>query len=344
MNDCVPSPWTLKVPLATAKPLTAIDPKADLRTVQLGRWGSVCPRGLIEPVAIPPARRLDGLGSGQAAVAIYQASRAEIADGLPGARTVQWSVWALVGTTWFSTAVFGLYILTFYGGAGPRGTLADWNHTIPRLYEPATPMASIAMGAHFFTGATLLLLGPVQLLTAARAQYRVAHRWVGRIYVLAAGVAGLAGLGFIAAKGTVGGPIMSAGFALYGALVTLAAVQTYRYAQARRFAAHRAWAIRLFALAMGSWLYRMEYGFWIAFTDGLGSTQSFTGPFDHLMAFAFYLPNLAVAELLIRAKGRSNIGLRVASVGALSIATGLTLVGSYFFIKGYWGPGILASI
>jgi len=262
---------------------------------------------------------------------------------LPGARALQWSVLALVVTTWFSAAVFGVYILMFYGGAGPRGTLADWNHTLPRLYEPATPIATVAMGAHFLTGAVLLILGPVQLLTGARPRYRAVHVWLGRLYVLAAGVAGVAGLGFIAFKGTVGGPIMSAGFALYGVLVTLAAAQTYRHALSRQFATHRAWAIRLFALAIGSWLYRMEYGFWIAFTDGLGSTQSFTGPFDHLMAFMFYLPNVAVAELLIRAKGENSVGMRAAAVGALSIGTALTLVGSYFFIKGYWGPAILAS-
>ncbi len=277
-------------------------------------------------------------------MATIEATAAERDGRSRGGRALQWSVLALIGATWFSAAVFGLYILTFYGGAGPRGTLADWNHTIPRLYEPATPLATAAMGAHFFAGAVLLLLGPLQLLTGARPRLRVMHRWVGRFYVLAAGVAGVAGLVFIAAKGTVGGPIMSAGFALYGALVTLAAAQTYRYAGSRRYDIHRAWAIRLFALAIGAWLYRMEYGFWIAFTDGLGSTQSFTGPFDHVMAFAFYLPNLAVAELIIRARSGNGIAMRAASVVVLSIGTALTLVGSYFFIKGYWGPGILASI
>ena len=277
-------------------------------------------------------------------MAAVEAIKREKAGRLPGARAVGWSAATLLATSWFSAAVFGLYILAFYGGAAPRGTLADWNHTLPRLYEPATPMATIAMGAHFLTGATLLLLGPVQLLSGARRRYVVAHRWIGRTYVLAAGVAGLAGLSFIAAKGTVGGPIMSAGFALYGTLVTIAAAQTYRYARRRWFDSHRAWAIRLFALAIGSWLYRMDYGFWIAFTGGLGSTQTFTGPFDHVMAFAFYLPNLAVAELVIRSTGRSNTAFRVASAAALTLGTALTLVGSYFFIKGYWGPGILAAI
>jgi hypothetical protein len=275
-------------------------------------------------------------------MAAIEAMKSEWSRRPPSASAVRWSVWALIATTWFSAAFFGVYILAYYGGAIPRGTLRDWNHTLPRLYEPATPMATIAMGAHFLTGATLLLLGPIQLLSSARRRYPTLHRWVGRIYVSAAGIAGLAGLGFIAAKGTVGGPIMSAGFALYGLL--MAAAQTYRHAKARRFDIHRVWAIRLFALAIGSWLYRMEYGFWIAFTDGLGSTQTFTGPFDHVMAFAFYLPNLVVAELFIRAGGRGRVWLRVGSVVGLTLGTALTLVGSYFFIRSYWGPAILASI
>jgi hypothetical protein len=257
---------------------------------------------------------------------------------------VRWSATALLVTTWVSAAIFGTYILAYYGGAAPRGTLGDWNHTLPRLYEPATPMATLAMGGHFLTGAILLLLGPVQLLRPIRVRFPTAHRWIGRAYVLSAGLAGAAGLSFIAIKGTVGGPVMSAGFALYGALMLLAAVQTYRHARARRFDVHRAWAIRLFALAIGSWLYRMEYGFWIAFTDGLWSTQTFSGPFDRVMAFFFYLPNLAVAELFIRSTGRSSPVVRAGSAVTLSLATVLALVGTYFFVKGYWGPGILRAI
>jgi hypothetical protein len=256
---------------------------------------------------------------------------------------VRWSANALLVTTWISAAIFGVYILAFYGGAAPRGALADWNHTIPRLYEPATPSATIAMGAHFLTGALLVVLGPVQLLGRVRARFPAVHRWIGRAYVLSAGIAGVAGLTFIAIKGTVGGPIMSAGFALYGALVTVAAAQAYRYGRARRFDLHRAWAIRLFSLVIGAWLFRMEYGFWIAATDGVGSTRAFTGPFDHVMAFFFYLPNLAVAELFIRSTRRANFAVRLGSAVTMAFATALTLVGSYFFVTGYWGPGILAA-
>jgi uncharacterized membrane protein len=263
---------------------------------------------------------------------------------LPSVVAVRWLTLALVTTTWLSAALFGTYILAYYGGAVPRGTLADWNHTLPRLYEPATPMATIAMGAHFLTGAILLLLGPIQLLRRLRLRVPTLHRWLGRLYVASAGFAGAAGLIFIFFKGTAGGPVMSTGFAIYGALMALAAVQTYTNARKRRFDKHRRWATRLFALAVGSWLYRMEYGFWFSLTGGLGSADNFSGPFDHVMAFFFYVPNLAVAELLIDSRARDQTKVRVASATVLTAATALSLVGTYYFVRDYWGPGILAAI
>jgi hypothetical protein len=249
----------------------------------------------------------------------------------------------LLASCWISAAIFGAYILAFYVGAVPRGTLADWNHTLPRLYEPATPLATLAMGGHFLTGAILLLLGPVQFIGAIRRRAPAVHRWFGRLYVLCAFIAGVAGLSFILAKGTIGGTIMSVGFGLYGALTATFAVLAYAYGRARRLDQHRAWALRLFALAIGSWLYRLEYGFWILLTGGVGSNHAFSGPFDHVMAFFFYLPNLVIAELYIRATRRAGVALRVVTLTALVLGLGLTWLGTYFFVLKSWWPGILRS-
>ncbi|MDY6962180.1 MAG: DUF2306 domain-containing protein [Pseudomonadota bacterium] len=45
-------------------------------------------------------------------------------------------------------------------------------------------------------GATLLLLGPVQLSGRVRQNAPALHRWPGRLYVGPAGMAGLAGAGY----------------------------------------------------------------------------------------------------------------------------------------------------
>lgn len=255
---------------------------------------------------------------------------------------LRWAATALVAASWISAALFGAYILAFYGGAVPQGAMGQWNAILPRLYEPQTPLATIALGAHFLTGGILLLLGPIQLIAAIRERVPSLHRWLGRSYVTAAGIAGVGGLGFILSKGTVGGRVMDVGFGLYGALMALAAVQAWRHARAGRLDRHRAWGIRLFALTIGSWLYRMEYGFWLPLTDGLGHARGFSGPFDHVMAFFFYVPNLAVAELAIRARAAAgSAALRVAAATVLTVATGFVLIGTYYFTKFYWGPGIL---
>ena len=125
---------------------------------------------------------------------------------------------ALVAVVWISSAIFGAYILAYYGGAVPAGTLEQWNATLPALYGPPTPVASFRMGLHFFAGATLLLLGPVQLIGAVRRRAPAVHHWIGRIYALAAFAAGVGGLLFIALKGTVGGPMMTVAFAAYAPL------------------------------------------------------------------------------------------------------------------------------
>jgi uncharacterized membrane protein len=252
---------------------------------------------------------------------------------------------ALVATVWLSATLFGLYILAFYAGALGRGDLERWNAVLPRLYEPGTPLANAGIGLHFAAGGIVLVMGAIQLLAPVRERLPALHRALGRVYVLAALATGLGGLAFIAAKGTVGGTVMDVGFGLYGVLTVVAAVQAFRHARARRLELHRAWAIRLFALAIGSWLYRIDYGFWIGLAGGLGHTDDFRGAFDRVMAFFFYLPNLLVAEVLIRARPRARgATARLAASGALAVAAAFLLVGTYFFTRRFWGPAILEAI
>ena len=251
---------------------------------------------------------------------------------------------ALVGAVWISSAIFGFYILAFYGGAIPANTLEDWNETLPRLYEANTPVASVGIGLHFFAGAVLLLFGPIQLIGAIRAKAPAIHRWIGRIYALAALAAGVGGLTFIAAKGTVGGFAMDVAFASYGALMVLASAQTVRHAMARRIEIHREWAIRLFALAIGSWLYRIGYGLFFAFggRDNPGHVQAdFSGWFDHVMNWAFFVPPLIIAEMYLRARRtRATTAGRLGATTALALCAAFIAYATFFFTLFGWGPAI----
>lgn len=266
-------------------------------------------------------------------------------EGGPEPRSVRHVALACAGVTliaasWLSGVLFAVYLLIFYLGAPALGMMERWNRTLPRLYEAGHPGATLAIGGHFAAGAILLLLGPVQLIRPLRERFRRAHRWTGRVYVTAAAAAGLGGLGFVLGKGTVGGPVMNLGFGLYGALMVLAAVQTLRFGTQRLTERHRAWGIRLVALVIGSWLYRMEYGFWMPITQGLGSQDDFTGPFDRVMAFFFYVPNLMIAELFIRECRAGTPAGQWSATAVLTLATAATLLGTWYFAVDYWLPGI----
>lgn len=191
---------------------------------------------------------------------------------------------------------FALYAFDF-GQAGLRDDL-----TAPHYLRSMEPAANVAIFAHMITGAAITILVPFQLVGPLRRRTPRLHRYAGRFITVAGIVTALGGLVYIPLRGTIGGWPMDLGFALYGILTLGAALQTWRNARARRMDQHQAWALRFFWLAIGSWLYRVHYGLWYLATDGLWSQPDFTGAFDLVQNFAFYLPYLIGVELYLRRK------------------------------------------
>ncbi len=257
-------------------------------------------------------------------------------------KAINVGTYLLAATVWISALLFGLFILSFYFVALMEGNTDQWNQVLPGLYDSATKSATIGIGMHFAAGGIILILGCIQLIERLREAYPAVHRWLGRVYILSCLLASIGGLAFIFIKGTIGGLVMDIGFSGYGILMFWAAIETFRHARARRVEQHRAWAIRLFALAIGSWLYRMDYGFWFLFTDGLGHTDTFDGPFDYFMSFFFYVPNLLVAEVFVRRQAflQSAVSKWVA-VSGLYVATIFLILATYFFTIELWGAAIV---
>jgi hypothetical protein len=251
----------------------------------------------------------------------------------------------LVAASWVSGALFGAYILIFFGGTALNGEASRWNESLDGLHVAERLWGTMTIGTHFLAGGTLLLLGPIQLIASFRRAHPHLHRWLGRLYVLSAALAGAGGLGFIVANGTIGGSLMNAGFGLYGALMILAAERTFTHARARRVEKHRAWAVRLFALTVGSWLYRMEYGLWFLTVGRTGHTSEFGGLFDAVMMFFFYLPNLAVAELFIRTRrGLAGQIATASAAAALLVVSAFVILATWAFTVDYWAPGMVSGL
>lgn len=174
-----------------------------------------------------------------------------------------------------------------------------------RFYTPGGTVTNIAIFAHMFLGALLMVFVPLQFWPGLRTRFVAYHRWSGRLLCMGSAMVGLAGLAYILVRGTIGGFWMDIGFGVYGLLVCLSAVQAIRHARMRDFAAHRRWALRVLVLTFGSWLYRLHYGVWYFFTEGLASTPEFDGTFDLVQNFAFYLPYLLLLELWLRREARA---------------------------------------
>jgi uncharacterized membrane protein len=196
---------------------------------------------------------------------------------------VRWSLWGLAGLLSAGIALFSYRYLPGIGPMSP-GVLAN-------LF--ARPWLDI----HIAGAATALLIGPIQFLPWIRKR-RVAHRRLGRVYVVGCLIGGVGGL--IVAFGSTAGPIATAGFGSLAVIWIIANVQGWRSARARRFDTHRAWMIRSFALTFAAVTLRLYLPLFpllgVSFLDGYRA-----------VSFLAWIPNLALAELYIRGAFRPRL-------------------------------------
>lgn len=198
--------------------------------------------------------------------------------------------------------LFGTYILLRGTGATFKN-FDQWNALISGLpmKTSAEWIASIGIGMHYLMGAVLVLAWPILFSSKIRVRHRGVHRWTGRVYVSAGFLAGVGGLSFIFAHHNGSAPHTA--FAIWGGVMMLSAVMAYVHARAKRFDVHRAWAIRLFAMVLGSWIFDLEYRAWEDLTGGIGmGTEKGPGVFDYAINYLFFVPNLLIAEFFIRNK------------------------------------------
>ncbi|MEM6897180.1 MAG: DUF2306 domain-containing protein [Pseudomonadota bacterium] len=203
--------------------------------------------------------------------------------------------WGAVGV-----AVLILFSFPFFAHSILRGfALGDVEEQATSRLFSADLAANFSMYGHMIVGGLLTALAPLQLSSPLRRRWPRVHRANGYMVALLALATGIGGLIYIARQGTIGGPLMSAGFALYGLLLMLAAMQTVRFAR-RRDPRHAAWAGRLVILALGSFFFRVQYWIWAIVVGDVGMAEDFSGAFDRVMTFGFYVPWLVLYEVIRR--------------------------------------------
>jgi uncharacterized membrane protein len=207
----------------------------------------------------------------------------------PGRRVPIW---------WWFAAFFALGIAAY----SLRYALIGEPAYTPEL-APSFRERQFTVTVHTLFGPIALLLGLVNLLPAMRQRRRwVAHRWLGRVYLVSVIALGIAGL--LMAFHAAGGLGARVGFAML-ALGTLGtAIQGYRCIRARDVRHHREWMLRSYALIFGAVTLRAWMPILMIATGG-----EFL-PAYRVVAWLAWVPNALFVEWIIRRGWRPAFVLR----------------------------------
>ncbi|MBM7129507.1 DUF2306 domain-containing protein [Dyella mobilis] len=263
------------------------------------------------------------------------------AAGLPAMRFAAATWWAVAMA---GQAAFGAYIVGTYGVATLTGRVATWNRVFPTGYVRDQPLANLIVAVHVLLAAIVACCGGLQLIPALRRHAPWFHRWNGRIYATVAIIVGLAGLVMMAAGRDLVGASQNGNVAINGVLLLACAVLAWQRARAGDFAAHRRWALRLFVLAAGVWLFRIGLASWIAINGGVAGfdPRTMRGPALLALAAGEWIVPLLVLEAYLRAeKARAAAG-RYAVATLLVALAALTGFGVYRALIGMWLPLMLS--
>ena len=139
-----------------------------------------------------------------------------------------------------------------------------------------------------------VLAGPFQFRPRLRARHRGVHRALGKLYVAGAIVGALGGL--YMAQFSASGPPSDLGFALLAIAVLVTTTLGFVRIRQGRVQSHREWMVRSYALIFAAVTLRLEVAF---LEQAFGEHDGYA-----IVAWACWVPNLAFAEWLIRARIR----------------------------------------
>ena len=175
--------------------------------------------------------------------------------------------------------------------------VASWRYLVPGAPGGAPPILENsftrygALTVHAGAASTALLVGPFQFLAGLRTRRTGVHRWTGRLYVLACLVGGVSGA--VLAAGARTGLPSTIGFGTLAVVWLFSTWRAYDLARQGRIAEHRRWMIRSFALTFAAVTLRLYLPF--VFLSPLGYDNGY-----RVVSFACWIPNLVVAEMLVR--------------------------------------------
>lgn len=184
----------------------------------------------------------------------------------------------------------------------------------PEVFFPqqqAVYLAHITALLMHIVGAMLaILLGPFQFLPKSRSRrFLNVHRWLGRTYLVAVLVGGLGGL--YMSRFSYGGIATHLGFAALGVLWLFSGWKAYRHIRRREIESHREWMMRNYALTFAGVMLRL----WMPLSGAAGLEYL---PSYMVVAWLCWVPNLLVAEWMIRRRRAGRVRTTVVRTGEIA--------------------------
>ncbi|MFI1913746.1 DUF2306 domain-containing protein [Nocardia sp. NPDC020380] len=223
-----------------------------------------------------------------------------IAAPSPHRARARWS-WAWIT---FSAVAVAAYFVGHYA-EGSLQSLARSHAGLAATYAVRPWPIQVAFYFHIVFAGIALALGPWQFAQRIRDRHIGIHRAIGRAYLLAVLIGGIAAL-IMSPFDSIGmGGFF--GFAALAVLWVWTGWRAYRAVRGGDIASHQAWMIRCFALTYAGVTLRLEFGvltlvqlpFVHAHTDISALTANAYAP----LPFLCWLPNLVIAEFIIRHRG-----------------------------------------
>lgn len=197
------------------------------------------------------------------------------------------------------TFLWGAMTLLAFGVAAYAVAISIAPAIRPPLVRDLFAVWPLAAPAHFFGGAIALVVGAFQVNSRLRARCLTLHRWMGRTYLIAVAVAGVAG--FALALESFAGPVARSGFALLAIFWLGSSATAYVQIRRRNIEAHRKWMIRSYALTFAAVTLRI----YLPASQIAGIHFMVAYP---AIAWLCWVPNLLVAEWLVANGGSSARG------------------------------------
>ena len=158
--------------------------------------------------------------------------------------------------------------------------------------------SALGLRIHIIASGIALITGPFQFLRPLRHRFPVVHRTLGRIYVVACLIGGLAG-GLIALFSTSG---LVAGFGFLSLAIAWLFCTSRAWLAVRRhdYLTHQRWMTRSFSLAFAAVMLRIYIP--LSQIAGFDYDDSY-----RVIAWLCWVPNLIAAQLLVRsARGQAD--------------------------------------